>query len=432
MVLTDVMKRWKQWKRKEVYLCTGTDEHGMKIQQAASRDEVDTKTFCDQNSQKFRDLAAAGNISNDFFIRTTDKDHKQAVQEFWLALKHSKRGDSALYKGTRPGWYCVSDECFYPDELTKTVVDPTTGKKIMVNTETENAVEWVEEETWYFPLTKYKDALLDFYEENPNWITPPSKMAEVKNWVQNHLEDLSVTRPVSRLSWGISDPEDPSQTIYVWIDALINYITKAGFGSSWHGSDDKMGLWPADLQVLGKDIVRFHAVYWPAMLMALDLPLPKKLLVHNHWTMSNRKMSKSLGNVVNPFYALERWGTDTLRYFLMRYGSLNGDMNFDNDTINKCYLKDLQANIGNLYYRTARSKKANGWSTLEAVKARRDGNFAALDEFFSRPDTNPMWFGMEAPLKAFPRRFSDKMDALDPAAALRELFDFMREVRARH
>ncbi|KAI9149524.1 putative methionine--tRNA ligase [Paramyrothecium foliicola] len=427
MVLTDVMKRWQQMKGKEAILCTGTDEHGMKIQQAASKQLVDPKEFCDANSQKFRDLAAAGNIANDFFIRTTDEEHKKAVGDFWLHLKHQLPDHLGLYKGSRPGWYCVSDECFYPADMVKTSIEPQTGKKITINTETDKEVEWVEEETWYFPLTKYKDALLKFYKDNPEWITPAHRMKEVEDWVTNHLEDLSVTRPVSRLNWGISDPEDPSQTIYVWVDALINYLTKAGYGSKWHSPKEDMGLWPADLQVIGKDILRFHGVYWPALLMALGLPLPKKLLCHNHWTMSNRKMSKSVGNVVNPFYAIQRFGVDPLRYFLMRNGSLSKDMDYSNNLIAAVYEKELQANIGNLFYRVARPKATGAWSTEEAVTARRNGDFKVLDEFFELEDTDPAWVSLESRLDEMPGRVIAEMDKLDPAGALRELFLFTRD-----
>lgn len=406
---------------------TGTDEHGMKIQRAAAKEGMDPKAFCDLNSDKFRSLARDANISNDSFIRTTDQDHKDAVGQFWLQLKYALPKQLGLYKGTHEGWYCVSDECFYPEDLVQPSIVPQTGKKIMVNTESENEVEWVKEETWFFPLTKYKEALLKFYDENPEWVKPANRMQEVRNWVENHLEDLSVTRPVSRLNWGVSDPEDPSHTIYVWVDALINYITKAGYGSKWMGPKDDMGIWPADLQIIGKDILRFHAIYWPALLLSLGLPPAKQLLCHNHWTMSNRKMSKSLGNVVNPVFALERWDIDPLRYFLMRNGNLTRDMSYSNDTIAAIYTKELQANIGNLFYRIAKPKTAAQWSTKEAVETATSGAFKDLDSLRGKEEYD-VFFSLEPSLKQTADAFSKEMEEFNTSGAIREVFELLREV----
>ena len=429
MVLTDVLKRWQKVQGKQAFLCTGTDEHGMKIQQAAKRAELNPKEFCDNNSQKFRALAEASNISNDFFIRTTDDEHKRAVEHFWLHLKHGLPENMELYEGNHEGWYCVSDECFYPEDMVRLSLHHQTGEKIMINIETENEVEWIKEKTWFFPLSKHKEALLKFYEENPDWIQPRHRMNEVKEWVENHLEDLSITRPASRLSWGIADPEDAGQTIYVWVDALINYLTKSGYGSKWtslNGSEDQ-GLWPADVQVIGKDILRFHAVYWPALLMAAGLPLPKKLLCHNHWTMSNRKMSKSIGNVVDPHFAMERWDVDPLRYFLMRNGSLSKDMDYSNELIGSVYEKELRANLGNLLFRVARPKSTLSWSTSEAVKAYRDGECEGM-VMPSGWDAQRV-SALVPHLNSAGPRFAEKMNDLDLAGAVRVLFELLREVR---
>ncbi|KAL7893779.1 tRNA synthetases class I (M) domain-containing protein [Trichoderma sp. TUCIM 5745] len=427
MVLADVIKRWQQIKGKEAFLCTGTDEHGMKIQRAALKHGMEPKEFCDGNSNKFRELVAAANISNDFFIRTTDQEHKDAVAQFWLHLKHSTPESLGLYKGSHEGWYCVSDECFYPEDLVRPSIAPQTGKKIMVSTETDNEVEWIKEETWFFPLTKYKDALLKLYDENPGWIKPAHRMAEAREWIENHLEDLSVTRPASRLNWGVSDPEDKNQTIYVWVDALINYITKAGYGSKWHTAKDDMGIWPANLQVIGKDILRFHTIYWPALLMALGLPVSKGYLCHNHWTMSNRKMSKSLGNVVNPFFAIQRWGIDPLRYFLMRNATLHKDMSYSNQLIGTIYMKELQANIGNLFYRIAKPKSSVRWSTLEAVAAFRNGSLNAWAEKHGTNDSEADYFSLESHLSESPEAFCKEMDDYDTSAAIRVVFELLRE-----
>lgn len=426
MVLADIFKRWQQLKGNEAYLCTGTDEHGMKIQRAAEKAEVSAKELCDENSAKFRDLAQAAAIDHDFFIRTTDTDHKEAVGQFWLRLKHTVPQNLGIYKGKHEGWYCVSDECFYPEDLVAPSIEPQTGKKIMISTETENQVEWMSEETWFFPLTKYKQRLLDFYAANPDWIMPRTKLQEVRNWVENNLEDLSVTRPVSRLTWGIRDPEDHTQTIYVWVDALINYLTKAGYGSAWHTPKEDTGIWPADMHVVGKDIIRFHAVYWPALLMALDMPLPKRILCHPHWTMSGRKMSKSIGNVVDPMLALERWGIDSLRYFLVRSGrsgTYDKDMAYSNQLMEVVYAKELQANIGNLFQRIARPKTGK-WSTYEATRAYREGKFQLSTEDEER--LAPLHESMTLVSSAV----RDAMDGLNTAEAIDQIFNLLKEVSA--
>ncbi|KAJ4141935.1 methionyl-tRNA synthetase [Fusarium falciforme] len=423
MVLADVLKRWQQINGKEALLCTGTDEHGMKIQQAAAKEGMPPKEFCDNNASKFKDLAEVANISYDFFIRTTDEDHKSVVEQFWLLLKTRAPEGLGLYKGQHEGWYCVSDECFYPEDLVQPSVVPQTGRKIMASIETGNEVEWVTEDTWFFPLSKYKEKLLKFYDENPDWIQPAHRMNEVRNWVEHHLEDLSITRPASRLSWGIKDPEDPSNTIYVWVDALINYITKAGFGSKWQVDSADKGIWPADVQVVGKDIIRFHAVYWPALLMAVGLPLPKKIVCHNHWTMSNRKMSKSLGNVVNPFFAVQRWNLDPLRYFLMRNGSFKGDMSYANDFIIVAYEKELQANIGNLFNRISRNKTGR-WSTLEATEFAREGKF---NDIAGLAAEGPDLLSLESTLETAPEKIRNEMDDINLSGALREVFELLRD-----
>ncbi|KPM38804.1 putative methionine--tRNA ligase, mitochondrial [Neonectria ditissima] len=424
MVLADVLKRWQQINGKQALLCTGTDEYGMKVQQAAAKEGMPPKEFCDNNSRKFKELAAAADISNDFFVRTTDEDHKHAVEHFWSHLKNTPPENLGLYKGHHEGWYCVSDECFYAEDEVQSAVVSQTGRKIMASIESGNEVEWIKEDTWFFPLSKYKDQLLRFYDENPDWIKPTHRMNEVRNWVENHLEDLSITRPASRLSWGIPDPEDSSNTIYVWVDALVNYATKAGLGSEWNIGSPDTGLWPADVQVIGKDILRFHAIYWPAMLMAVGLPLPKKLICHNHWTMSNRKMSKSLGNVVNPNYALQRWGIDPLRYFLMRNGSFTKDMGYSNEFIMAVYEKELAANIGNVFQRIALVKKQK-WSTLEAVEyAQRGFDIAQLEAL----PQGPTYMSLEPYLEKVPLDFCEQMNEVDLSGAIREIFQLLIQV----
>ncbi|KAF5632820.1 methionyl-tRNA synthetase mitochondrial [Fusarium sp. NRRL 52700] len=437
MVLADVIKRWKQISGHEAYLATGTDEHGMKIQQAALKEGLPPKEFCDNNANKFKDLAEHANISHDFFIRTTDQEHKDVVQQFWLLLKARAPEGLGIYKGKHEGWYCVSDECFYPEDLVQPSVSPQTGRKMMVSKESGNEVEWISEDTWFFPLSKYKEKLLQFYDENPDWIQPAHRMNEVRNWVQDHLEDLSITRPATRLNWGVKDPEDPNNTIYVWVDALVNYLTTSGFGTKWQVGDKDTGIWPADMHIVGKDIIRFHAIYWPALLMAAGLPLPKQILCHNHWTMSNRKMSKSVGNVVNPFFAVQRWGLDALRYFLMKNGSYKGDSDYSNEYIAAIYEKDLQANVGNLFNRISRVRNS-AWCTMEAVEYAKAGRFEDINEILPAgspvlptgplsPDLNLNFLTLEKGLQSRPEEIRLHMTENRVNDALRCIFWLLQD-----
>ncbi|KAI0169649.1 tRNA synthetases class I (M)-domain-containing protein [Hypoxylon sp. FL1284] len=382
----------------------------MKVQRAAESQDVHPKALCDTNSETFRDLARKANIANDYFIRTTDPEHRDAVEYFWARLRD--RGH--IYETKHEGWYCVSDETFYPDSMVEKRVSPLTGKAFMASTETGNVVEWTEEKNHHFRLTAFRDRLLKFYSENPSWVAPHSRYTEVISWVENNLEDLSVSRPVSRLNWGIPVPDDSSQTIYVWVDALINYITVAGYPLWPPGSEHEQG-WPADVHVVGKDIVRFHSVYWPALLMALDLPLPKRILSHGHWLMSRQKMSKSVGNVVNPFFAIDRWGVDTMRYFLTYNGAMANDSDYSNELIVNRYKKGLQGGLGNLLNRITRSKS---WSTREAVVAMTGREGGALPE------------GVDAQRKRLEEivaKVERHMEELNPTGALKEIMDFVFE-----
>jgi len=357
LILTDVLKRWQVLKGdKQAAMLTGTDEHGMKVQKAAEKLSVPPKELCDKNAQQFLQLAEKANISFDRFMRTTDVDHKVAVEHFWVELK--KRG--YIYESKHEGWYAVSDETFYPESQVHLILDPATGRKLHASKETGKEVEWTSEINYHFRLSAFKDRLLEHYEQHPEFIVPEERMNFIKKEVQAGLEDLSVSRPSSRLTWGIRVPDDDTQTIYVWLDALINYLTMTGYPS---GEGDQHKLWPPNAQVIGKDIVRFHTIYWPAFLMALDLPLPRGFLTHAHWTMGKAKMSKSLGNGVNPFFAIERYGLDTMRYFMIYAGGIVNDADYDNSFIVDNYKKGLQDGLGNLLARILRGK----WSVREAV-----------------------------------------------------------------
>lgn len=412
MVLADVLKRWFKLQGQQSYLLTGTDEHGMKIQQAAADHDTPPKVWCDAQAYKFKDLAARANLANDFFIRTTDEDHKDAVRHFWFLLQEQ----GLIYEKKHEGWYCVSDETFYPESTLTRTVDPITGVVSMASTETGNTVEWTEEKNYHFRMTALKDHLLDFYRENPQWVTPPSRMQEVVSWVQNNLEDLSISRPASRLDWGIRVPNDETQTIYVWVDALINYLTKAGF-PTWAPGKQTEGGWPADVHVIGKDILRFHGVYWPALLLAVDIPPPMKLLTHAHWLMSGKKMSKSRGNVVNPFHALERFGVDVMRFFLVYDGGIEHDSNYDNEVIIERYKKMLQSNIGNLTSRVVRPKIWNVYESVQVASALAAGEHAAP----SRSPEMDVLEAQKASVDSLYEKMNDLMEKPDPRRALRHL-----------
>ncbi|KAG7129322.1 methionine--tRNA ligase like protein [Verticillium longisporum] len=329
MILADSLKRWQTLRGRNALYCTGTDEHGMKVQRAAAKQGIPPKAFCDSNADKFRQLAAACGIDNDFFVRTTDADHMDAVQHFW----HLLRAGGHVYESTHSGWYCVSDECFYAEDEVERAIVPQTGRTIMASTATGSEVEWTEEKNYHFRMKAMRDRLLQFYDDNPDWIVPRARMNEVVSWVRHNLEDLSISRP----------------TIYVWVDALINYLTKAGF-PAWAPGEEHRGGWPADVHVIGKDIVRFHG-----------------LLSHAHWTLGKKKMSKSVGNVVNPFQAIERWDLDTMRYFMLRDGGLENDADYENRFIFARYEKDLQWTLGNALSRITRSTKWNAEAVMAAA-----------------------------------------------------------------
>ena len=409
MILTDILKRWQVLKGEKAILCTGTDEHGMKIQQAAAKAKTPPKEFCDQNAETFKTLAKRAALSNDHFVRTTDADHKEAVQYFWQMLKD--RG--LIYESKHEGWYCVSDETYYPESTIEKRLDPFTGRTFMASQETGKEVEWTSEANYHFRLSIFKDELLEFYKANPEFVVPATRMADVVKWVSDGLEDLSVSRPVGRLNWGIRVPDDESQTIYVWLDALINYITKAGY--PWAPGQENVGGWPANVQVIGKDIVRFHCIYWPAFLLALDLEPPKQILTHAHWTLGHQKMAKSTGNVVNPFFAIDRFGVDVMRYYLAHDGGIANDSDYGNNFIVERYKKGLQGGIGNLVSRITRPRI---WSVRNAVKSASGGTLRGPD------DTTKEQIRM---LKALRKEVSVKMKELNPGAALHVIMNAVYE-----
>ncbi|KAI9046532.1 hypothetical protein LZ554_009279 [Drepanopeziza brunnea f. sp. 'monogermtubi'] len=405
MVLTDILKRWQVLRGKKAILCTGTDEHGMKIQQAAQQAQTPPKEFCDLTAETFQSLVKRAGLSNDHFVRTTDSDHREAVQYFWQMLKEREY----IYESKHEGWYCVSDETYYPESTIEKRLDPFTGRTFMASQETGKEVEWTSEKNYHFRLSVFQDRLLDFYKANPEFVVPASRMTDVVKWVSAGLDDLSVSRPVERLTWGIPVPEDESQTIYVWLDALVNYITKAGY--PWApGKENALG-WPADVQVIGKDIVRFHCIYWPAFLLALDISPPKQILTHAHWTLNHQKMAKSTGNVVNPFFAMDRFGVEVMRYYLAHDGGITNDSDYGNDFIIERYKKGLQGGLGNLVSRITRPKI---WSVSRSVQRAKEGKIGV---------PNQRTRAQIEMLESLSEAANAKMEQLIPGAALQIIMD---------
>lgn len=330
MLLSDVRNRWAKISGKDTFFTTGTDEHGLKIQMAAESKEKDPQVFVDELAVVFKELAAKSEIDYDRFIRTTDEDHVAAVKHFWTVLQES----GWLYEGDHEGWYAVSDETFYPASQ----IHEVDGK--MVSIESGSEVKITSEKNYFFKLSAFTDVLIEHLEKNTEWIIPAQKHNELLQELKTTpLADLSVSRPSSRLKWGIPVPGDESQRIYVWIDALVNYITSAGYPSLNQ-------YWPAT-HLIGKDIIRFHCIYWPALLIAAKQCLPEQVVVHGHWLCEGSKMSKSKGNVVDPLAMIEQYGIDPLRFFLCENSVLNGDNNFSEVSLQRSrdQLVDKYANL---------------------------------------------------------------------------------------
>ncbi len=332
-VAADIVARYNRLKKKRVFFLTGTDEHGLKIQQTAEKLGISPKELADRNAARFKELWKVLNISYDRFIRTTEPDHVEAVKH--ILQKCYERGD--IYKGYYEGWYCVGCEEFKTEkELLEGHVCPIHKKPC----------EYVKEETYYFRLSKYTGPLLEFYEKNPDFVKPEYRFNEVKEFVRQGLKDISITRPRNRVKWGIPAPFDESQTVYVWFDALTNYLSGVGYPKS-----EYKNWWPADLHLVGKDILRFHAVYWPAFLMSAGEELPRQIFAHGWWLVEGHKISKSLGNVIDPFEAVERIGVDPFRYVLFRETPFGEDGNLTRESVLNRVNGELVNEIGNLFSR---------------------------------------------------------------------------------
>jgi len=336
-IIADALARFNRLRGKDVFFLTGTDEHGQKIEKAAAAKGITPLALANAVVGRIRDLWKALHISNDFFVRTIDPFHEKGVQKIFLRLK--EKGD--IYKGTYQGWYCVSDENFLAEDVPLQPegdkICPDCGKRATL----------VSEECYFFRLSAYQEPLLKYYADHPGFVRPPGRLNEVVSFVRQGLKDLSITR--TTVKWGIPVPDDPKHTIYVWFDALHNYLTGAGF--DWDMKRFER-FWPADIHLIGKDILRFHAIFWPAFLMAAGFPLPRTVYGHGWWLKDEAKMSKSRGNVLDPHVILKTFGPDPLRYFLLREIPIGVDGNFSHEGFLHRVNSDLANDLGNLVHRT--------------------------------------------------------------------------------
>lgn len=336
-IASDVIARFHRLDGKDVFFLTGTDEHGQKMQQTAEKEGITPLELATKNSQVFKDLWAKLNISYDDYIRTTEKRHYAAAQAIWD--KMVEKGD--IYHDSYSGWYSVRQEAFFDEKET------TLGEDGIRREPLGSPVEWVEEESYFFRLSAYGDKLLAHYEANPNFILPAERRNEVMSFVKSGLRDLSISR--TTFDWGIPVPNDPKHIMYVWVDALTNYITAAGYPDE---SAERWKYWPADIHMIGKDIIRFHAVYWPAFLMSAGIDLPKRVFAHGFLFNRGEKMSKSVGNVVDPFELVDRYGLDAMRYYFLREVSFGQDGSYNHEAIVNRINADLANDLGNLAQRS--------------------------------------------------------------------------------
>ncbi|WP_023648528.1 methionine--tRNA ligase [Candidatus Pelagibacter ubique] len=347
-IIADFFARFKRIDGFDVQFLTGTDEHGLKIQRSAEKQNIDPLEFCNQISQTFRDLSQTLNLTNTDFIRTTEERHKKTVQHLWNELE--KNDD--IYLSKYSGWYSVSDEAFYNEDE----IEEFNGVKRSISSK--SPVEWIEEESYFFRLSKWEKPLLDYYESHPNFIAPESRKNEVISFVKSGLKDLSVSR--KSFSWGIKVPNNKDHVIYVWLDALTNYLSALNYPNT----NDKLfkNFWPASIHLIGKDILRFHAVYWPAFLLATKIELPLRVFGHGWILSGDEKMSKSKGNILDPIEIINEYGLDPLRYYLIKEVSFGNDGNISQERLENCINSDLANNFGNLCQRvtTFAIKNCNG------------------------------------------------------------------------
>ncbi|MDC3057035.1 methionine--tRNA ligase [Candidatus Pelagibacter sp.] len=372
-IIADFFARFKRIDGFQVHFLTGTDEHGLKIQRAAEKEGMDTLKFCDTISQTFKDLSKTLNLTNTDFIRTTEKRHLKSVQHLWNELE--KNDD--IYLSKYSGWYSVSDEAFYNENE----IEENNGKKIAISSK--SSVEWVDEESYFFRLSKWEKPLLNFYEENPQFISPESRKNEVISFVKSGLKDLSVSR--KSFSWGIKVPSNKDHVIYVWLDALTNYLSALNYPDK----NDKLlnNFWPASLHIIGKDILRFHAIYWPAFLLAAKIKPPLKVYGHGWILSGDEKMSKSKGNILDPIDIIENYGIDALRYYLIKEVSFGNDGNISQERLEDCINSDLANNFGNLCQRVVAFSLKNCEGKIPDKIEFQSDDFKILDKFKNNLNT---------------------------------------------
>ncbi len=332
-IVADIIARYKRMMGYDVFFLTGTDEHGQKILQAATSARKDPQSFCDELAEKFKQLWKKLKITNDGFIRTTDPKHMEVVQYFVKKMKEN--GD--VYKGEYKGWYCIPCESYWnEDEIGEDKLCPSCGREL----------KFVSEENYFFRLSKYRDALLKHFKDHPEFVQPDFRRNEMLKILEGGLKDLSITR--TTFKWGVPMPDDPEHVIYVWVDALINYVSAIGYPNEMTVFNR---YWPADLHLIGKEINRFHSIIWPAMLMSVGLPLPKVVYAHGWLTVDGQKISKSLGNAIDPKYFVDKYGNDVLRFYLLRDINFGKDGDFSEKNLVERLNSDLANDYGNLLHR---------------------------------------------------------------------------------
>jgi methionyl-tRNA synthetase len=364
VIATDAIARFKRLDGYDVFFLTGTDEHGQKIQQTATREGITARQLVDRNVVQFRAMVERMNCSNDDYIRTTEDRHHRSSQAIWQRME--KNGD--IYLSKYAGWYSVRDEAYYAEDETH-----VNEHKVRLATKSGTPVEWVEEESYFFRLSAYQQKLLDLY-ERPDYVLPKERLNEVASFVRGGLQDLSISR--TTFDWGVKVPGNDKHIMYVWVDALTNYITAAGFPDT--DSEKFKRYWPADLHVIGKDIVRFHAVYWPAFLMSAGIEVPRRIFSHGFLFNRGEKMSKSVGNVIDPFTMADAYGVDQFRYFFMREVPFGQDGNYSHEAIVNRINADLANDLGNLAQRSLTMVNKQLGGKLAAPGAFSDNDKAIL------------------------------------------------------
>lgn len=388
-IAADVLARHMRQRGEDVFFLTGTDEHGEPVAQAAERLGTTPRELADRNSERFRDLWRRVNATHDFFIRTSDPRHHKAVQEV-LQRVHD---NGHVYLGTYEGWYCPRCADF------KTEQELIEGNRCPIHL---IELEKETEENWFFRLSSFQEPLERLYEERPDWILPRIRYNEALSFVKQGLNDVSLSR--SKISWGVTVPWDPDHVFYVWFDALLNYYTALSF--AYDGEDLTERFWPCDVHVIGKDILKFHAVFWPALLMAAEIELPRREFIHGYLLMDEHKMSKSLGNVIDPFQVMDVYGVDALRYYLMREVPFGQDGNVSTEGFEKRYTSELANEYGNLASRT-----------LAMVNRYREGVVPSVE----LPDELAGFDGLA-------ERVSALFDAVEVTAALEEIWQLVRRL----